>query len=477
MRTNNSQPRGGIKLLAGIALVALLGGCASLSPDAGFGSVETMTRERLNKDVKWVKTDADKQAVQTRVQELLAKPLSADDAVQIALLNNPGLQATYSNLGIAEADLVQAGRLHNPGFTFARLERADVFEYERKFLFDVMGLLTMPTRTKLETRRFEQTRLAVTGEVMRVAAETRRAYINAVGAIQTAAYMDDVKLAGEASAELAARMAKVGNWSALDQARQQAFYVEVVAQQAKARAAECSARENLTRLMGLWGAEAQFKLPERLPDLPKAPVEIANVEQQAIANRLDVQMAKKEAEATAQAMGLTKATRFVNVLDLSYINNSETGLPNKTGYEVELQLPIFDWGDAKVAKAEAIYMQSVNRVAAAAVNARSQAREAYAGYRTAYDVAKHYRDELVPLRQKISDENVLRYNGMLIGVFELLAGAREQMASVNMYISAVRDFWLADANLQMATTGTGGAMGGSAMADASMPSDSGSGGH
>jgi outer membrane protein TolC len=476
MHIINNQPPARLRLLAGITLITLLGGCATLSPDAGFSSVESMAKERLNKDVKWVKTDADKQAVHGRVQELLTKPLSADDAVQIALLNNPSLQATYSILGIAEADLVQAGRLHNPGFSFARLERADVFEYERKFIFDVFGLLIIPTRTKLETRRFEQTRLAVSAEVMRVAAQTRRAYIDAVAAQQTAAYMDDVKMAGEASAELAARMAKVGNWSKLDQARQQAFYVEVVAQQAKTKAAQFSARENLTRMMGLWGAEAQFKLADRLPDLPKAPLEIANLEQGAIANRLDVQMAKMEAEGLAQSLGLTKASRFVNVLDMSYINNSETGLPNKTGYEIELQLPIFDWGDAKVAKAEAIYMQALNRVATVAVNARSQAREAYVGYRTAFDVAKHYRDELVPLRQKISDENMLRYNGMLIGVFELLTGAREQMASVNLYIGAVRDFWIADANLQMATTGNGGT-GGNAMADVAMPSGGDSGGH
>ena len=477
MERNGFQHQPGVTLATVIALVSLLSGCATLSQDAGFGSVELLTRERLNKDVKWARTEADRQALRAQVQRLVAGPLGAESAVQIALLNNRGLQATYSNLGIAEADLVQAGRLHNPGFTFARLERAGDFEYERAFIFDLLGLLTMPTRTQLETRRFEQTKLAVSSEIMRVAAETRRAHINAVAARQTVRYMDDVRTAAEASAELAARMARVGNWSKLDQARQQAFHVEVVAQQAKAKATEFAARENLTRLLGLWGAEAQFKLPERLPDLPKAPVEFANVEQGAIAKRLDVELAKKQVESLALSLGLTKTTRFVNVLDLGYLDNSETGLPNKSGYEIELQLPIFDWGDAKVAKAEAIYMQAVDRVAAVAVNARSQAREAYAGYRTSYDVAKHYRDELIPLRQAISDENVLRYNGMLIGVFELLAGAREQMASVNMYIGAARDFWIADANLQMATMGTGASMGGSAMADVAAPSSGSAAGH
>jgi len=477
MKKDNIRPRLVTAPLAGIALVTLLGGCATLSPDAGFGSVETMTKTRLDKDVKWARTDAEKQALRKAVQELLAQPLTADIAVQVALFNNRALQATYSELGIAEADLVQAGRLHNPGFSFARLARDGEFEYERKFIFDVFGLLTMPVRTGIEAQRFEQTKLAVTAEIMRVAAETRRAFVNAVAAQQSARYMAEAKTAGEASAELAARMAQVGNWSKLDQARQQAFYVEVVAQQAKAEAAAFAAREELTRLMGLWGEQAHLKLPERLPDLPKTPAHYANIEQNAVARRLDVQMAKKQTEAVAKALGLTKATRFVNVLDLSYINNSEAGLPNKRGYEIELQLPLFDWGDAKVAKAEAIYMQALNRVAATAVDARSQARAAYAGYRSAYDVAKHYRDELIPLRQTISEENVLRYNGMLIGVFELLAGAREQIASVNMYLNAARDFWIADANLQMAIAGTGAGLGNSSMADMVAPSGGGAAGH
>jgi outer membrane protein TolC len=98
-------------------------------------------------------------------------------------------------------------------------------------------------------------------------------------------------------------------------------------------------------------------------------------------------------------------------------------------------------------------MQAVNRTAAAAIDARSQVREAVAAQRAAYDVAKLYRDEIVPLKKRISDEQILRYNGMLISVFELLADAREQVASVNAAIEAQRDFWLADAALQAALTG------------------------
>ena len=169
--------------------------------------------------------------------------------------------------------------------------------------------------------------------------------------------------------------------------------------------------------------------------------------------RLDVQMAKLDAERMANSLGLTKATRFVNVLEVGYTNESETGERRKNGYEIELELPLFDWGDARVARAETQYRQAMARTAEIAVNARSEVREAYAAYRTAYDLAKHYRDEIVPLRKRIAEENVLRYNGMLIGVFELLADAREQVGSVNAAIEATRDYWLAETALQLALTG------------------------
>ena len=160
-----------------------------------------------------------------------------------------------------------------------------------------------------------------------------------------------------------------------------------------------------------------------------------------------------EAENIAASLGLIKATGFVNVIEVGYQRTSETGQERKSGYEIELRLPIFDWGDARNARAEHTYMQAVNRAADTAVKARSEVREAWAAYRTAYDLAKHYRDEIVPLRKRISEENLLRYNGMLISVFELLADARQQVAGVNAYFEALRDFWLSETSLDLALTG------------------------
>jgi outer membrane protein TolC len=169
--------------------------------------------------------------------------------------------------------------------------------------------------------------------------------------------------------------------------------------------------------------------------------------------RLDVLMAKRSTEATARSLGLTKATRFINVLHAGYQDQSNSGETRRSGYEIELELPLFDFGSTRVARAEATYMQSLNRTAQVAINARSEVREAYSAYRTAYDLARHYRDDIVPLRKRISDEKLLRYNGMLTSVFELLADSKDQIASVTGAVEALRDHWVAETNLQAALAG------------------------
>ncbi|AMV45833.1 TolC family protein [Paraburkholderia caribensis] len=440
--------------LACIAIATtLLAGCTTFSKDGGFNAVSTTASERLGKDAVYVKTDEDREAVFKRTQELLSKPLGMDDAVQVALLNNRGLQASYAELGISEADLVQAGRLPNPGFTFSRTHWSDGISISRTFSMGVLGVLTLPVATRIESRRFEQTKLETANAMLIVAADARKAYVNAVAAEQSALYAAQVKDSAEAGAELALRMRQAGSFSKLDYAREQAFYAESVAQLAKARQQSVVAREKLTRTMGLWGAGTQYKLPDRLPDLPKDRPQLNDVESFAMQNRLDIQAAKLRTQGVATSLGLSKATRFINALDVGYLDNFETDKGHEHGYEISVDIPIFDWGSAKVARAEAIYMQSANRLAQTAIDARSEVRESYSAYVTSYDVAKHYRDEVVPVRKTISDEMLLRYNGMLTSVFELLADSRDQVAAVNGYIDALKDYWLAETDLQQSLGG------------------------
>lgn len=437
-----------------LAVVAL-SGCASFSPDGGFGAVQQVVGERLGADVglAWARQPQDQDHIAQRIAQLLVEPLGMDEAVQVALLNNRGLQAAYAELGITEADVVKAGRLPNPGFSFGRLTQGDEVELERGFHWNLARLVAMPMLQRVEARRFAQVQASVAMQVLSLAAETRKAWIQAVAAEESVRYSRQVMQAAQAGAELARRMAQVGNFNKLQQAREQGFYADAALNLARAERLRSATRERLIRLLGLWGEQTQFHLPERLPDLPVQPRELPDVERTALAQRLDVEAARQGAEATARNLGLTRATRFVNVLELGLVRNSSNEAPTQRGWEVGLELPLFDWGGARVARAEAVYMQALHRAAETAIHARSEVREAYGAYRSAWDIARHQRDEIVPLKARIAEENLLRYNGMLIGVFELLADARAQIASVNAAIDALRDFWLAQADLDMALVG------------------------
>jgi outer membrane protein TolC len=443
-----------MRLTAAAAAALILAGCASFSPDGGMSKVSELTKERVGQSVAIQRSSKDMDTAQARVAEILQQPLTADTAVELALLNNRGLQASFSQLGIAEADLVQAGRLRNPIFSFTRLaDSAGALKIERALLFDVLGLVTMPYAKEVQQRSFEQAQYRAAYEAVGIATETRKAFFTAVAAQELVRYYRQVQEAADASSELAKRMQQAGNFNKLARMREQSFYADATASLARAQRQAVTERERLTRWLGLSGDQLNFALPERLPDLPKTPVEPKDAEQTAIEKRLDVLMAKRATQATARSLGLTKATRFINGLELGYENMSESGDDRKSGFALELPLPLFDFGSARTARAEATYMQAVHRTAEVALQARSEVRDSYSAYRTNFDLAKHYRDEVVPLRKRISEENLLRYNGMLIGVFELLADSREQVRSVTDYVQALRDFWLAEANLQVALVG------------------------
>jgi len=400
----------------------------------------------------------DPTASASAVAELLKAPITAEAAVRIALLNNPGLQASLATLGISDADRVQMGRPPNPHFSIGRFTAGDTLEIERVLKFDVIGLLTLPWKAKWQGQQHEMAKLIAAQDVIKLAADTRKAWITAVAAQQTALYMADVKEAAQAGAELARRMARVGNWSRLQQAREQVFLADATAQLARAEQTNFGEREKLIRLMGLWGAQTNFSLSERLPDLPETVTEMTDVEARALRERLDVRSAVAESSFVADQLGARKVMGYVDGLTLGItrsttFDNAAGTQEARHGTELELPLPLFDWGGARSARAQATYMQSAARVRDMAVKARSEAREAYHGYRTAYDLARHYRDEIVPLRKFINDEIVLRYSGMLASVWDLLADTRQQVMSVNSAIEAQRDFWLAEADLQTTLTG------------------------
>jgi outer membrane protein TolC len=447
-----------LPLLMMFAALAL-GGCAGFSKDGGFDTVAQAARSQLGKDLQWPRSEAEQAGLQREVAELLARPLSADDAVQIALLNNRDLRASFEELGISEADLVQSGRLPNPRFDLRHAGAAGQYDIEETLSFNLLSMLTMPSVHDIEKGRFAQRQFLVILHVMQLAAETRQAYFAAVAAQQSVDYLRQVHAAAETSAALARGMIEAGNWNRLDQTREQVFYADAVARLARAKLAQGAALEALIRLLGLPSQQSAdwppLRLAQQLPELPPSVEDLPDVEAAILQDRIDLRLLRMQVDELRHRLKLTKATRFVNVLDAgpTRVQQGTREAPYEGGYAVSLEVPIFDSGEARVRKSEASYARSVDRFAQAAIDARSEIRRAYEDYRTRFELARQQRDQMLPLRKAVAEQDLLRYNASLISIFELLADARDQASGVSGYIESVRDFWIAKSQFDCALLG------------------------
>ncbi|WP_309678599.1 TolC family protein [Polaromonas sp.] len=449
--------------LSALATASLvLAGCASVNIDEALLDANTTTNSFTQGQLVLSRTPQQQQARNQLSSELLAKPLAMDDAVQLALANSPALQSLLAQSWADMAQATQAGRLANPLFTFERTTFGSELELGRLLSFGLMDLLTLPRRQAIAQGRVAQAKVQLSASVIERVTQVRQAWVRAVAAQQSLQYADQVNRTAQASAELARRMQQVGNFNKLQRARQQVFYADATAQLAASQHAATAAREELTRQLGLTDAQAaQLKLPERLPDLPKEARAANVVSASATEQRLDVQLARHQLDIAGKSQGLNLITSLVDVeLGIrrdTVFDNASTGGPStstpRKGYELGIRLPIFDWGSAQRDTMNAQSLAAASRYESTVRGASSQLRESYSAYRTSYDVARHYRDEIVPLRKTMAEENVLRYNGMLIGVFELLADNRDQISSVTAAINAYQQFWLADAALAASITG------------------------
>lgn len=441
-----------------------LSGCATFSPDSGMTAVSELTSRAIRKDVAFVRTAEGADAVDARVRQLLSRTLTAETAVQVALLNNKGLQAAYNELALAETDLIEQSLPPNPVFSVSRISGDGASEIERQVVGDILALATLPFRSDIARERFRQAQLRAALATLRLAADVRRAYIRAVAGNETVVLLTDAKATAESTAQLAVKLGETGSVNKLDQAREQVFYAETTADLATARQTATSAREKLARLMGLWNDGLDFRLPNALPPLPRRPLALPSIEADAIGHRIDLQIARLELTALAKSLNLTEATRFVTLLDLAGISRrtqDPEGAPfRERGFDVQFQIPIFDGGEVRVRQAAETYNLAFNRLTERAVNVRSEARDAYRVYRATYDIANHYQREILPLRKIITEEMQLRFSSMQVDIFALLTEARQRLASLRGAIDARQNFFLARSELQTAVNGGGASISG-----------------
>ncbi len=448
-----------LRLASAAALSLGMSGCASFSPDGGMKLVSDVTSQTIGKDTAFVRSADEAADAGSRVKRLLGRALTADAAVQVALLNNKGLQAAYNELALAETDLVQQSLPPNPTFSLLRISGDGASEIERQVVGDILALATLPFRSDIARDRFHQAQLKAALETLHLAAAVRRAHVQAVAASEITHLLGDAKSTAEATAQLATKLGETGAINRLDQARDQVFYAETTAELATARQDAASARERLARLMGLWDGDLGFRIPSQLPPLPRRPVTQPFIEVDAVGHRIDLQIARMELAALAKSLDLTTATRFVTMLDLAGVErrNRDGDLPavRERGFDIQFQIPIFDGGEVRVRRATETYNQAVNRLTEAAINVRSEARDAYRVYRSSFDIARHYQREVLPLRKIITEEMQLRFSSMQVDVFALLTEARQRIGSRRAAIDARRNFWLAQSDLQSAVNGGG----------------------
>lgn len=451
------------RLVGAMAAVLALAGCASISPDGLRGAVQSHTASRLPDGAELPPTDLQaRDAAQQRIDEWLRQPLDMDQSVRIALLNNPGLQARLAQLGVQDADRVQALTLPNPTLTLGRMVNSDEREIERQLSFGLVSLITLPRRSRWQGMQMEQATLTAAQDVLRLAADTRRAWLRAVAARQQLASSERMHEAAEAGAELARRMARVGNFSRLQQARELSIQQDTAAQLARARLAATAEHEQLARLMGLWGRRIDFKLPDQLPAIPQAATQLRagdDAEATALRERLDLRALRRDLDHLGERRGWARAGAIFGDIGLGYSRNTATdratGHSDVTrGWEIDLPLPLFDWGGAASGRARAELQRSAAQLQQGAIQARAEARSSWMRYRTAWDLAHQQQAEVLPLRRFIQDETMLRYNGMFVSVWQLLAEARSSAQAVATATDAQRDFWLAETDLQLALAGT-----------------------
>ncbi len=481
---------------------ALLGGCANFSADGGMSLVKEQAGGELGKDVVKIRTEAEAAATKARVDAILKKELNADSAVQVALLNNRMLQAAYSELGISEAQMVEASLPASPTFSLARMATTGTLEIERQLLQNVLSLLTLPRRKEIAEAKFQQAKARAIEMTLKIAADARRAYYRAVAANRTVAFLTEARTASEVLSDLAKKLGETGAMTKLEQAREHAFTAEVNGQLALARLKQRAEREKLNRALGLWGAQLGYKLPSQLKSLPKSPMVVKDVETDAVKRRVDLEIARQDLEIMAKQFGLTRATRYIDVLEVRLMKTTEWSRKEVTHYtlnpgppptleseteierererwrgiELEFRIPIYDFGEARTRLAEETYMAAVHRLIAKAIDVRSEAREAYTAYRGAHDVAMHYQKEILPLREIINKEMLLNYNGMLKDLSSLIVDSRTRISANAQAIDAVRDYWLAKVDLHVALVG-GGIMAGGGGPSAAAAGGGGGEGH
>lgn len=441
------------RAILALAVGALVGGCANVPREAGFRDVESTVAERTGQRVHWNQGSAADDDVAEVTRSMLNKELTADEAVQIALLNNRQLQAVYEDLMIAQADLVEAGLLSNPVFDAEFRFLDDGTAVEMSIVQDFLEILYLPLRKRVAEAQFEATKLRVAGAVIDLAGETRLAFYELQGSQQTLEMRRQVRQATESSYDLAQRMRRAGNITELELVNEQALYEQSKVSLAAAEAQVALDRERLNELMGTWGDAVGWQTAVRLPEPVQQPALQEGVERRAVAQSLDLGAARLEIEAAGRRLGIVRPFAALPSVEAGASAEREPGGEWGLGPALAFPVPLFNQGQPAVARAQAEYRRAWQEYAALAVAVRARVRAAMTAVESARQRAEYYRRVILPVRQRIVQQTQLQYNAMQVGPFELLVAKRDQIDAAAEYIETLEGYWRSKTQLDQILAG------------------------
>lgn len=430
-------------------------GCGSVAAEKGHDDVARIVAARSGYRTRWEKGPPADRDVERWVGELLGSGLTRRSAVEIALVNNPSLRITYEDLGVSQADLVQAGLVSNPtiagsvGFPLGRGET----EWEGSLTESFLDVFLLPLRKKIAKERFLVATLRVAHETLATATETRKAFAAYQAATRLVELRRTIVEATRISADLAERQHDAGNIDDYSLTQELAAREQAELELEREELGRATARESLNRLLGLVGPRTAWRLAESLPEIPSTDPPLHDLENVAVLERLDVSAARKEMILFGNAVDLAKDARYFGLVEVGIHAHQDPDGARLLGPTLSLELPLFDQRQALIARLEAEYRQTRHRLEKVAVQARSEVREAVANLSMARHAVERFKARLLPLRDRGVEQAQLLYNGMQLGLPQLLLAKQAQASAYREYIETVRDYWSARADLEMAVGG------------------------
>ena len=422
-------------------------GCGG--PPRPARSVSQLVTERAGLTIR--DTPGPPSEVVATVDDLLARPLTAEAAVQVALLNSPALAAQLEAVGVAAADYQTAAQVRNPEFyvAFRPPDRRppSATDVEATASEDLLDVLLLPLRKQIAQRALDRSAVVAADAALGLVRDVRAAVYTLGAQQQTVALQEQLARAAAATADFARRLHDAGNINDLGFSTQLAENAQAQVDLLRARAELAAEREAVNRLLGLRGMAAVRWTPAPLPPVPTEdpPADVAA----AARRRLDVSAADAEVALADQAVSLTRSG-LVTQVSLGADLERETDKQTVVGPSIGLDVPIFNQHQGQIARAEAEARLARQRAAAVRVDVEADVRSAQArvtAARAAADLAAHV---LVPARQAVTTATQHQYNGMLLGLYQLLAAKRAELAARQSAVAAEAQFWVASADLDRA---------------------------